>query len=89
MFSAMALLLYFGNSVLKLNRIAKSDVSDKYRSTAVRSCIDCTLEGTTVALHECVNERSVMAESKITTNHDEIRRWVEERGGHPLLTSSL
>src|ERR1044072_4392840 len=23
------------------------------------------------------------AESKRTTNHDEIRRWVEERGGHP------
>ena len=22
-------------------------------------------------------------ESKVTTNHDEIRRWVEERGGHP------
>jgi hypothetical protein len=24
-----------------------------------------------------------MAESKTTTNHDEIRRWVEARGGHP------
>jgi len=24
-----------------------------------------------------------MAESKITTNHEEIRRWVEQRGGHP------
>ena len=23
------------------------------------------------------------AESKVTTNHDEIKRWVEERGGHP------
>ena len=23
------------------------------------------------------------AQSKTTTNHDEIRRWVEERGGHP------
>ena len=23
------------------------------------------------------------AESKVTTNHDEIRRWVEARGGHP------
>lgn len=22
-------------------------------------------------------------ESRTTTNHDEIRRWVEERGGHP------
>ena len=22
-------------------------------------------------------------ESKVTTNHDEIRRWVEARGGHP------
>jgi hypothetical protein len=25
----------------------------------------------------------VMSESKTTTNHDEIRRWVEERGGFP------
>jgi hypothetical protein len=24
-----------------------------------------------------------MAESKTTTDHDEIRRWVEERGGRP------
>ncbi|HXT61917.1 MAG TPA: hypothetical protein VN696_02675 [Pyrinomonadaceae bacterium] len=24
-----------------------------------------------------------MADSKITTNHDEIRRWVEARDGHP------
>ena len=24
-----------------------------------------------------------MSESKVTTNHSEIRRWVEERGGHP------
>ena len=24
-----------------------------------------------------------MSDSKVTTNHDEIRRWVEERGGHP------
>ncbi len=24
-----------------------------------------------------------MSSSKVTTNHDEIRRWVEERGGHP------
>ncbi len=24
-----------------------------------------------------------MAEAKITTDHDEIRRWVEARGGHP------
>ena len=23
------------------------------------------------------------SESKVTTNHDEIRRWVEERGGQP------
>jgi len=23
------------------------------------------------------------SESKVTTNHDEIRQWVEERGGHP------
>lgn len=24
-----------------------------------------------------------MSESKVTTNHDEIQRWVEERGGSP------
>ena len=24
-----------------------------------------------------------MSDSKITTDHNEIRRWVEERGGHP------
>ena len=24
-----------------------------------------------------------MSESKTTTDHEEIRRWVEERGGHP------
>jgi hypothetical protein len=24
-----------------------------------------------------------MAEAKTTTDHNEIRRWVEERGGHP------
>ena len=23
------------------------------------------------------------SESKVTTNHNEIRQWVEERGGHP------
>jgi hypothetical protein len=23
------------------------------------------------------------SESKVTTNHEEIRQWVEERGGHP------
>jgi hypothetical protein len=23
------------------------------------------------------------AEAKMTTNHDEIQKWVEERGGHP------
>jgi hypothetical protein len=23
------------------------------------------------------------SESKVTTNHQEIRRWVEKRGGHP------
>ena len=24
-----------------------------------------------------------MADSKITTDHDELRKWVEERDGHP------
>jgi hypothetical protein len=26
-----------------------------------------------------------MADNKTTTDHDEIRRWVEERGGRPAL----
>ncbi len=28
-----------------------------------------------------------MAEAKTTTNHDEIRRWVESRGGRPARVS--
>lgn len=28
------------------------------------------------------------AEAKTTTNHEEIRRWVEERGGHPAAVKS-
>lgn len=27
-------------------------------------------------------------ESKTTTDHDDIRRWVEERGGHPATVAS-
>ena len=27
--------------------------------------------------------RRPTSSSKVTTDHDEIRRWVEERGGHP------
>lgn len=27
-------------------------------------------------------------ESKTTTNHDEIKRWVESRGGHPATVKS-
>ena len=26
-----------------------------------------------------------MSEAKTTTNHDEIRKWVEERDGHPAV----
>ena len=29
-----------------------------------------------------------MAAAKTTTNHDEIRRWAEERGGHPAAVSA-
>jgi hypothetical protein len=29
-----------------------------------------------------------MAESKTTTDHDEIRRWVEERGGRPAAVTA-
>jgi hypothetical protein len=28
-------------------------------------------------------EQSMSAESKVTIDHDEIRQWVEQRGGHP------
>ena len=30
-----------------------------------------------------------MSESKVTTNHDEIRRWVEARGGHPAKVKGI
>lgn len=30
-----------------------------------------------------------MADSKTTTNHEEIRRWVEERGGHPARVKGI
>lgn len=29
-----------------------------------------------------------MSTAKTTTNHDEIRKWVEKRGGHPALVSA-
>ena len=29
-----------------------------------------------------------MSSAKITTNHDEIRNWVEKRGGHPAVVKS-
>ena len=29
-----------------------------------------------------------MSSAKTTTNHDEIRRWVEKRGGHPAVVSA-
>jgi hypothetical protein len=28
-----------------------------------------------------------MSSAKATTNHDEIRRWVEKRGGHPAMVA--
>lgn len=30
-----------------------------------------------------------MADNRTTTDHDEIRRWVEERGGRPALAMEL
>jgi hypothetical protein len=36
-----------------------------------------TVEGTSA------KEEAVSGESKTTTDHDELRRWVEERGGRP------
>jgi hypothetical protein len=29
-----------------------------------------------------------MSSGKTTTNHDEIRKWVEKRGGHPAVVSA-
>jgi hypothetical protein len=29
-----------------------------------------------------------MSSGKTTTNHDDIRKWVEKRGGHPAVVSS-
>jgi hypothetical protein len=29
-----------------------------------------------------------MSSAKTTTNHDEIRKWVEKRGGHPALVAA-
>ena len=29
-----------------------------------------------------------MSTAKTTTNHDEIRRWVEKRGGHPAVVAA-
>jgi hypothetical protein len=29
-----------------------------------------------------------MSSAKTTTNHDEIRKWVEKRGGHPAVVSA-
>jgi hypothetical protein len=29
-----------------------------------------------------------MSSAKTTTNHDEIRRWVEKRGGHPAVVAA-
>ena len=29
-----------------------------------------------------------MSSAKTTTNHDEIRKWVEKRGGHPAVVTS-
>lgn len=31
---------------------------------------------------------SSKGEAKVTSDHDEIRRWVEERGGHPAAVKS-
>ena len=28
-------------------------------------------------------------QTKVTSNHDEIRRWVEERGGHPATVPGM
>jgi hypothetical protein len=33
-------------------------------------------------------EERDMSSAKTTTNHDEIRKWVEQRGGHPAVVAA-
>jgi hypothetical protein len=40
-----------------------------------------------VRLHVELKE-TPMSSAKTTTNHDEIRKWVERRGGHPAVVAS-
>ena len=35
-----------------------------------------------------LEQESDMSSAKTTTNHDEIRRWVEKRGGHPAVVAA-
>jgi hypothetical protein len=37
----------------------------------------------TAKTHRKTASKSASASSHVTTDHDEIREWVEERGGHP------
>jgi len=36
----------------------------------------------------CRREEDIMSSSKVTTDHDEIRRWAEERGAKPSQVKS-
>jgi hypothetical protein len=44
--------------------------------------------GLPLTLEKGTPEFAAMAESKITTDHDEIRTWAEERGGRPAVVRS-
>jgi hypothetical protein len=44
--------------------------------------------GLPLTLEKDTPEFPAMAESKITTDHDEIRTWAEERGGRPAVVRS-
>jgi hypothetical protein len=52
----------------------------------------CTRELRATADHfsgvPSLEQESDMSSAKSTTNHDQIRRWVEQRGGHPAVVSS-
>src|SRR4051794_9698875 len=46
--------------------------------------LDSAVVGTRIAFYSANTVGGgLMSESKVTTNHDEIKNWVEKRGGHP------
>jgi hypothetical protein len=43
------------------------------------------MSGAKVRIFSSRKERDMSSSSKTTTDHEEIKRWVEERGGHPAV----